>query len=153
MRLFPPAFGKGEIHFPGPGVQGPRLQVSFTEFCTRGDLVIITGPENLVDVFKFFESDRALMHRHTRILEQLNNALAGDAVQESAVHGGGMNFTIPGHEQICIGEFRDVALGVQNNTGVKALFGRLGDGSRDIRVQARCLGFGRGHVFGRSAKR
>ena len=115
-------------------------------------LGVVAGGKQFIGVPDVGEGDGPLDHFRARIAQQLDDPLAGDAVEEGAVDGRCVDHPILGQEQVGVGEFGDMAVGVEHDGGVETLLPGLGHATPDIGIEARGLGLGRGLVRGRAAE-
>src|SRR5579871_2386042 len=81
--------GMGEIpiELAGPAEERAWLQVAVVDLHNRLNLAEIAGGEDLIRLLEVAIEERRLEHRHARLAQELDHALARDAIEEGAVGG------------------------------------------------------------------
>src|SRR4051794_10305471 len=99
----------------------PRLIMALLDPRRRKDLAVIAGREHLVGLENFAESDGALMHLQSDGAQKLDDTLARDAVEKSAVRNRRMHHAFLDYEQIGSGEFGNVPERIEHDCVVEPL--------------------------------
>src|SRR4029077_8123559 len=110
--------GMGEvpIELACPAEGRARLKIAAVDLHDWLHLAEITGGEDLVRLLEIAIDECRFEHRHTRLAQELDHALARDAVEEGAVGRGRHHHAVPGHEDVRGRRLGDIAEEVRNES-------------------------------------
>ena len=140
-----------EIELARAAIDRARLEVALLEARDRQHLGVVAGGEHLVAAFEILDRDVALLRLDAVVAQQLQHALARDAVEERAVRLRRHRDAVLHDEDVGAGEFRDEAVGAEHDGVVEAALLRLGLGAAGLRIEPDRLGVGGGGVRPRPA--
>ena len=134
---------KRPIKIAGLAVEWPHRQRALVDPGRRRNLGVVPGRKYLVRAFEIRVAQARLDHRDAGAAQQIDDALARDAIEERPVRRRREHGAIPRHEDIGCGELRDIAEHVADEAIVEAARARLEQSPRAVWIKAAGLGVDR----------
>ena len=142
--------GEVPVKLTRPAIKWARLDRAIVNPDHRRDFGEIAAREDFIGALEIWKAQRFLYHRNAVGAQQLDHALAGDAIKERSVRRRRVDDIVLRHEYVRIAEFRDIAQQVEHQAIGKATRLRLDQRARIVRIKARRLGIDRRTFHGRA---